>query len=267
MQEHLLNRSAGTLATWEVPDPGHTCPFTCAWTQQPQESASTWAAPSFWGFLATWTSLNVPCCTAKLVWCHWVTCPWQGKALELSCSPARAILWLCWARVTGVAAKPQLAVQWVAHTHNTKVIQSFPFSGIFQTPPSIILNRALDCFSSYLLPIRFLTSVWHFYSSKLYCKVIKDKNICTLLNKENKSYWNPWWRILTTVFEVLGLQFVYIIVCCRLKCWISNITYQISAKKNGIRKVTCSWVDRVSARIFGASTMRTLRTQSSSKNM
>lgn len=45
------------------------------------------------------------------------------------------------------------------------------------------------------------------------CKVIKNKNICTLLQNLNKSYWKLWWRILTTIFEVPGLQFAYTVVC------------------------------------------------------
>lgn len=51
------------------------------------ESASTWAAPTFWGFLPSWKSLNVLCCTAKAIW---AICPQMGKAPASSCSPARA---------------------------------------------------------------------------------------------------------------------------------------------------------------------------------
>lgn len=93
--------------------------------REPGESASTWAVPTFWGFLATWKSLNVLCCTAKLISCLWATCPQMGKVLVSSSSPARAVLQLCWARVIDAAAKPKRAVQWVAHTQNVEVYPGF----------------------------------------------------------------------------------------------------------------------------------------------
>lgn len=60
--------------------------------RDPGESASTRAAPTFQGFLATRKSLNVLLCTAKLISCLRATCPRRGKALASSSSPAGAIL-------------------------------------------------------------------------------------------------------------------------------------------------------------------------------
>lgn len=170
MQEHCPNRSTGahpprrhqSLVT-------HVLLTLCVCTSQPRaaqglqhacdcrdcgESASTWAVPTFWGFLATWKSLNVLCCTAKAIW---TICPQMGKALA---ALLQELMWLSWARVScqtqvdcSVSCPqphhrgyPRFCILW--HVLNST----------FHYP-----DRVIDCFSF----IYFPSSVWHFYFSNL----------------------------------------------------------------------------------------------------
>lgn len=102
---HALCTHAGTG------QPVHNCTgasaslMLCVYCREPEESASTWASPAFWGFLVTWKSLTALWCSAELISCLWTTCPRTGKVLVSRSYPARAILQLCWASMTDAAAK------------------------------------------------------------------------------------------------------------------------------------------------------------------